>query len=90
MKNNGEKMVIHFYFKLFNNIKSEHEAKDFAKLELLGLFGEVETIRNFFDWLSQNPLNLFTKILLESRISLLMNYPMEKFMDIMEPKINII
>ncbi|MDI6917519.1 MAG: DNA methyltransferase [Thermoplasmatales archaeon] len=53
-------MTVHFYFKIFNSIKSEHEAKDFAKLELIGLFGEVKTIHNFFDKLSKKPLNLFT------------------------------
>jgi len=53
-------MKSHFYFKIFNNIKSEHEAKDFAKLELLGLFGKVEPIPNFFDKLSEEPLISFT------------------------------
>ncbi|MEM4367703.1 MAG: DNA methyltransferase [Candidatus Anstonellales archaeon] len=53
-------MTTHFYFKLFNNIKSEHEAKDFAKLELFGLFGYVEPINNFFDKLSEEPLKSFT------------------------------
>lgn len=53
-------MTLHFYFKIFNSIKSEHEAKDFAKLELLGLFGKVVPIHNFFDVLSKKPLKLFT------------------------------
>jgi tRNA G10 N-methylase Trm11 len=53
-------MIVHFYFKIFNNIKSEHEAEDFAKLELLGLFGEVKTIHNFFDKLLEEPLKSFT------------------------------
>jgi DNA modification methylase len=53
-------MTAHFYFKIFNNIKSEHEAKDFAKLELLGLFGEVSPIHNFFDKLLEEPLRSFT------------------------------
>jgi len=53
-------MTVHFYFKIFNSIKSEHEAKDFAKLELIGLFGEVKSIHNFFDKLSKKPLKLFT------------------------------
>ncbi len=53
-------MTAHFYFKIFNSIKSEHEAKDFAKLELLGLFGKVAPIHNFFDKLSKKPLKLFT------------------------------
>lgn len=56
----GKEMAIHFYFKIFNNIKSEHEAQDFAKLELLGLFGEVVPIRNFVDKLLEEPLKSFT------------------------------
>ena len=53
-------MTTYFYFKIFNNIKSEHEAEDFARLELLGLFGEVTPIYNFFDKLSEEPLKSFT------------------------------
>lgn len=53
-------MALHFYFKIFNNIKSEHESKDFAKLELLGLFGEVTEINNFSDKLFEEPLKTFT------------------------------
>ncbi len=52
-------MTNYFYFKLFNNIKSEHEAKDFAKLELRSLFGEVVEINNFVDVLSTEPLKKF-------------------------------
>ncbi|RLE46062.1 hypothetical protein DRJ22_02930, partial [Candidatus Woesearchaeota archaeon] len=52
-------MTAHFYFKIFNTIKSEHEAKDFAKLELLRLFGEVSLIHNFFDKLLEEPLKSF-------------------------------
>ena len=52
-------MTNYFYFKLFNNIKSEHEAKDFAKLELQSLFGEVREINNFVDVLSAEPLKKF-------------------------------
>jgi len=55
-----EKMKAHFYFKIFNSVKSEHEAKDFAKLELMSLFGKIEPIRNFFDALSKEPLKSFT------------------------------
>ncbi len=46
---------IHFYFKLFNSIKEEHEV-DFAELELLGLFGEVKRIKNFMDEVVKEPL----------------------------------
>lgn len=53
-------MMIHFYFKIFNNIKSEHESRDFAKLELLGLFGDVIEINNFSDKLLEEPLKSFT------------------------------
>ena len=53
-------MRAHFYFKLFNNIKSEHEAKDFARLELISLFGEIKPIHNFFDVILDTPLKVFT------------------------------
>jgi len=51
--------MYYWYFKLFNNIKSEHEATEFAKLELEGLFGKVEPIHNFFDTLKEEPLSVF-------------------------------
>lgn len=50
----------HYYFKLFNNIKEEHEV-DFAELELNSLFGNVVRIRNFVDVIDKLPLKLFTK-----------------------------
>jgi len=49
------------FFKLFNTIKSEHEAKDFARLEIESLFGKVEPILNFTDKLLEKPLQLFTQ-----------------------------
>jgi len=52
--------MYYWYFKLFNNIKSEHEASEFAKLELEGLFGKVEPIYNFFDKLKEEPLSMFS------------------------------
>jgi len=54
-------MKVHFYFKIFNNIKSEHEAEDFARLELISLFGDVEPIHNFFDMLLNTPIKIFTQ-----------------------------
>ena len=39
---------VHWYFKLFNSIKEEHEV-DFAEIELLSLFGNVRRIKNFSD-----------------------------------------
>lgn len=54
------KEVYFWYFKLFNNIKSEHESLEFARLELEGLFGGVEPIHNFFDKISEYPLSSFT------------------------------
>ncbi len=54
-------MSTYYYFKLFNNIKSDHEAEEFAKLELNGLFGDVKPIKNFHDVLVKNPLKMFTK-----------------------------
>jgi DNA modification methylase len=44
---------------LFNNIKSEHEANELARLELESLFGKVEPIFNFADKLNEYPLCKF-------------------------------
>jgi len=52
--------MYYWYFKLFNNIKSEHESFEFAKLELEGLFGKVEPIYNFFEKLKEKPISIFT------------------------------
>lgn len=54
--------MYYWYFKLFNNIKSEHEAKDLARLELESLFGSVEPIFNFADKLSEEPLRRFMNL----------------------------
>jgi len=51
---------IQVYFKLFNNIKDEHEAEQFAKIELEALFGRVEPIQNFADVIVDEPLSFFT------------------------------
>lgn len=51
--------MYYWYFKLFNNIKSEHEAREFARLELENLFGNVEPINNFADKLKEDPLSRF-------------------------------
>ncbi|MBD3191167.1 MAG: hypothetical protein GF308_11005 [Candidatus Heimdallarchaeota archaeon] len=53
-------LKVHFYFKIFNNIKSEDEVEEFAYLELKGLFGEVQPINNFYDVLTSTPLQSFT------------------------------
>jgi DNA modification methylase len=53
------KKMYYWFFKLFNNIKSEHEAKDLARLELESLFGDVEPIYNFADKLREEPLCKF-------------------------------
>ena len=53
------KAKVYFYFKLFNNIKDECEAGDFARIELEALFGKVTGIANFSDYLSKKPLSLF-------------------------------
>jgi len=52
--------MFYWYFKLFNNIKSEHESLEFARLELERLFGEVKPIYNFLDQLKETPLIKFT------------------------------
>jgi len=50
----------HWYFKLFNSIKEEHEI-DFAELELQSLFGKVERVRNFADILNSTPFKYFMR-----------------------------
>ena len=52
--------MYYWFFKLFNNIKSEQEASEFAKLELEKLFGKVKPVYNFFDELRKSPLSTFT------------------------------
>ena len=52
--------MYYWFFKLFNNIKSEHEAKELARSELESLFGKVEPIYNFFEILKETPLSKFT------------------------------
>lgn len=47
-------MELHYFFKLFNNIKEEHEI-DLAELELRSLFGDVERVRNVFDVMVKEP-----------------------------------
>lgn len=54
--------MYYWYFKLCNNIKSEHEAKDLARLELESLFGSVEPIFNFADKLYEEPLRIFMNL----------------------------
>ena len=49
-----------FFFKIFNNVKSDHEPKDFARIELESLFGEITPINNFMDFITKKPLKVFT------------------------------
>ena len=51
---------LHWYFKLYNSIKEEHEI-EFAELELLSLFGHVEKVSNFVEVLSSTPFRHFKK-----------------------------
>ena len=53
-------MKVSFYFKIFNNIKSEHEVDKLAYLELNSLFGDIKPIKNFVDYIIQEPLKSFT------------------------------
>jgi len=53
-------MKVNFYFKIFNNIKSEHEVNKLAYLELKSLFGDIKPINNFVDYIIQEPLKSFT------------------------------
>ena len=53
---------VHWYFKLFNSIKEEHEVEvEFAELELLSLFGHISRVRNFADILYSTPFKYFVK-----------------------------
>lgn len=52
--------MFYWYFKIFNNIKSEDEVNELARLELESLFGEVKPIYNFADKLIEEPLRYFT------------------------------
>jgi DNA modification methylase len=47
-----------WYFKLFNSIKEKHEIT-FAHLELTGLFGNVDMVRNYADILEETPFRNF-------------------------------
>ncbi|MDW8003056.1 MAG: DNA methyltransferase [Deltaproteobacteria bacterium] len=47
---------------MYNNIKSETEAQDLAKLELESLFGNIEPIFNFADKLCEEPLRKFMNL----------------------------
>jgi len=48
------------WFKLFNSIKGEHEADDFARLEIESLLGNpVEPVRNFVEEFARDPLSRF-------------------------------
>lgn len=56
----GNGTLMHsIYFKLFGNIKSPHEANDFARLELESLVGKVTPIENLAIELGSNPLKEF-------------------------------
>jgi site-specific DNA-methyltransferase (cytosine-N4-specific) len=50
----------HWYFKLFNSIKEEHEV-DFTELELQSLFGNVARVKNFADIFDDTPFSNFRK-----------------------------
>ncbi len=52
-------MIVYYFFKIFNNIKSNHESEILAKLELEGLLGNVEEIRNVTDICMTSPFSLF-------------------------------
>jgi tRNA G10 N-methylase Trm11 len=48
------------YFKLFNSIKSPHEAEEFARLEIESLLGrKASNVRNFMDEFAEEPLSCF-------------------------------
>jgi len=48
--------------KLFNSIKSAHEADDFARLEIASLTGaSARPVRNFVDEFAEEPLRLFAR-----------------------------
>lgn len=51
---------VHWYFKLFGSIKEKHEIT-FAQLELTGLFGNADQVRNYADILENTPFCNFRK-----------------------------
>jgi len=52
-------MVTHYFFKLFNSVKEQHEV-DFAELELTSLFGKIERVKNVTDILDKDEFIAFT------------------------------
>ncbi len=58
---------MHCYFKLFNSIKSKHEAEDFARLEIESLFGKAEPITNFIACFAKKPLSELIDATFESK-----------------------
>ena len=54
-------MVVHYFFKIFNNIKSDHESEIFAKLELESLFGDIQPVLNVVDLCNLEPFSDFLK-----------------------------
>ncbi len=58
-------MTVWLYFKLFNNIKSPHEAHEFAMLELEGLHGPVDPVENFALEFQGRPLSSFSSSIFE-------------------------
>jgi DNA modification methylase len=60
-------MRFHCYFKLFNSIKDEHEAKDLARMELEALFGDIKGIGNFAVAAQKKPLKSALEAVFRSR-----------------------
>ncbi|MHA1221956.1 MAG: DNA methyltransferase [Candidatus Heimdallarchaeaceae archaeon] len=65
-------MKVEFFFKLFNNIKSEHEAKQLAYYELKALFGEITPIHNVVEIVKIKSFGKFADK--ENRIQDLLTY----------------
>jgi len=68
-------MRVHYFFKIFNNIKSEHESQELAKMELTSLFGNVRPVFNVLDICSKRPFSNFTSEDIRIQDSLTMELP---------------
>ncbi len=69
-------MQVHYFFKIFNNIKSSHETKYFAKMELEALFGDMEPVSNVVEICIKKPFSFFieNKIRVQDMLTLELPY----------------
>ncbi len=60
-------MAFHVYFKLDNTVKHEHEAEDFARMEIESLFGKVRPVSNFISEAQRPPLSAVVSLSFNER-----------------------